>query len=758
MSQEIKTFCIQNGLNIEPILDGVFREVKTKEFKGWYIGSEKTTTKGKRYITFTAGDWRTGEKFTFQDDVDLIDTKERKEIERLKTLEQKKYLAECLKVESEVALRASKEFDSLKPILDAHPYLERKQIPELFGAKLKKNSFGLIELIIPMKDTEGKVWGYQTIEADGQKGFLHQQKLEGVFFQFGKLDHELIFVVEGYSTGASVHLATQKPVCVAFSANNLKPLGQKLRQVFPKAKIVFCADDDQFKPQNFGRLKAIDAASGCRGQVIFPKFQDLTTEPTDFNDLHCLEGVDVVREQILSHKFVHPDKIIETEHTGFHKVTFRKGATPIYEPDPDGLCAYFGREYIYKSLQQSKLCYSFNGKFYTELSDGFLEAFAEKHYVPKPDNKTVSEFVGKVYRTNSVSEGWFQESSRNKINFSNGILDTETMNLLPHSQEIGFKHVLPYDFNPLSKAPMFEKFLGDIMCHDKELIQCLLEFAGYCLSGDECWLQKALVLEGGGQNGKSTFLNVLRDVLGETNCSPLTLSQLNRETSRVMLDGKLANFAEETPNRKMMDSSTFKNLVSGGEIEVRSLYKQGYILKNKAKLIFACNDLPDAADTSHGYFRRLIIIPFDAVFSKENKNLDPFIGAKLRQELPGIFNLCFAAYKKTKDRGFLLEAKKSGEVLSLYKDYVDPVLEWSKESLRIYPLENGHDDILTPARKIYDEFSIWSEQNGHRQIPSAYFFRKIRKMLPDYESRMSVTKTKERKSIKALRAVQLLMD
>jgi P4 family phage/plasmid primase-like protien len=756
MALNLNEWCKSYGLYEDPVLDGSFHEVKSDSFKGWYVGSKDTTSKGTEFIKFSLGDWRSGEKYFFIDSPP-VDKNEQKEIKRKSDQADKEARQKRDALEKEVSVRAAKEFFDFKDTGKVSPYMEKKGFENNLGAKSVKNSFGLIDLVIPMKDNEGKIWGYQTIEETGEKGFVSQQRIEGCFFQFGKLDGGIVFITEGFATGASVFSATNKPTVVAFNTANLESVGVSIRKVQPKAKIIFCADDDQFKNKNYGRIKAIAAAQRCKGQVIFPKFADLETKPTDFNDLHKLEGLEKVTEQIMGSKFVEPEEIIPTELTGFHSLSFSRGEE-IYTPEIDDLVKYFNRETKFKVLGNSKRCHTFNGQYYEEIGDSWIEHFAETNFKPKPDNRTVSEFLKKVLRTNLVPENWFGDSTHGKVNFLNGVLDTDTETILPHNDRYGFRYVLPYAFDPKAEAPKFEKFLDDIMMGDNDLKQLLLEFSGYCLSGDECWLQKALILEGGGQNGKSTFINVIRDVIGNKNTSPLTLSALNTETSRVMLDGKLANFAEETPNRKMLDSSTFKNLVSGGEIQMRALYKQAYTVRNRAKLVFACNELPDSGDTTHGYFRRLIIVPFEAEFSSERGNLDPFIEKKLSEELAGIFNLCFRAYKQTKKRGKFLEPQKTVETKRQYMLDIDPIETWADRFLDVHPLGNGHDDNLLPLPKAYQEFAIWIEQNGMKPISSIWFTRKLRKSIPKFKERYTVTKGKDRKSYRALRAILLNKD
>ncbi len=263
------------------------------------------------------------------------------------------------------------------------------------------------------------------------------------------------------------------------------------------------------------------------------------------------------------------------------------------------------------------------------------------------------------------------------------MLDTETLELLPHSPERGFRSGLAYSYDVMATCPTFDKFMHDVTCGDAGLQAVLLEFAGYALSSDSCWAQKALVLEGVGSNGKSTLMNILRALAGKDNYASLTLSDLRGEGNRQMLDGKLFNMAEETPSKSLMESSIFKNLVTGGETQVRQLYKKPYVMRNRAKLIFACNDLPGSNDTSLGYFRRFLIVPFRATFSDALGNKDSFIEEKLIKELPGIFNRVIRHYAALVKNKVFSESGASLQALSEYRLDVDLVERFFTEEVTL---------------------------------------------------------------------------
>ncbi len=173
------------------------------------------------------------------------------------------------------------------------PYLTRKQIKPI-GIRFNKGF-----LVIPLRDTSGKLWSLQWIAPNGTKRFLPGGRKKGCFHYMGVLeDRKPIIICEGYATGASIHIATQHTTVVAFDAGNIEPVIEELKKAYPKSFILIAGDDDQWKQINMGKQKAEQAARKNGYSIIFPQFKNLETKPTDFNDLHVLEGLPVVKDQL----------------------------------------------------------------------------------------------------------------------------------------------------------------------------------------------------------------------------------------------------------------------------------------------------------------------------------------------------------------------------------------------------------------------------------------------------------------------------
>lgn len=207
------------------------------------------------------------------------------------------------KAAAEAAATAQAEWDKL-PECTEHPYLTRKRVKP-FGVRIAENG----DMAVPMLDGKGNIHGLQWIypvkRHDMDKRYWPKGvSTKGHYHLIGE-PAWLVLICEGYATGASLAMATDLPVVVAFDAGNLLPVGEAIKARYPRAKILFCADDDYLGDTNTGINKASQAALAVGGSWLAPAFsEDRPSDKkgdTDFNDLHVRYGLDVVTEQVFAH-------------------------------------------------------------------------------------------------------------------------------------------------------------------------------------------------------------------------------------------------------------------------------------------------------------------------------------------------------------------------------------------------------------------------------------------------------------------------
>jgi putative DNA primase/helicase len=288
--EELRSHLAELGFTIPAekfILNGSLHRFPRNGSKdsGWFIGWIHNYIKRPgQYAIASFGDWRTGEEHLYVPT--NVSSAEKKLADEVIKEAKRKLAVEKSVLQKEAADKAKTRF--AKAFADRlTPYLERKKIDRLYGARVIGDT-----LIVPMQNISGDIVGSQRILVDGQKFFEKGQNNEAAFFKIGSMEDE-IYICEGFATGCSIHMATGKSVIVAFNAANLVKVAKAIRFVSPDVQITICGDDDKARKPNVGREKAEKAAYIAMGSAIFPECSG-----TDFNDMHCELGIEAVRKRL----------------------------------------------------------------------------------------------------------------------------------------------------------------------------------------------------------------------------------------------------------------------------------------------------------------------------------------------------------------------------------------------------------------------------------------------------------------------------
>lgn len=174
-------------------------------------------------------------------------------------------------------------------------YLKRKAV-DAHGVRFADDV-----LLLPLRDAAGKLWSLQRIFSNGSKRFSPGGRVSGCFHVIGIVTAAgWLLIAEGYATAASLHQTTGHPVVVAFSESNIRHVAAAMRQLYPDAKLLICADDDSQTEAKTGKNPGVVAATAAAKSVhgAWCKPDGLPTGKKDFNDLAAVAGLDAVREQI----------------------------------------------------------------------------------------------------------------------------------------------------------------------------------------------------------------------------------------------------------------------------------------------------------------------------------------------------------------------------------------------------------------------------------------------------------------------------
>ena len=374
--------------------------------------------------------------------------------------------------------------------------------------------------------------------------------------------------------------------------------------------------------------------------------------------------------------------------------------------------------------------YLFNGAYFAEIDkeafQKWLGEAAEElgvHWDNSQDYRFREELFKQFLATQYLPT---PENDKNKVlvNLSNGTFEISPQGakLRPFDRSDFLTYQLPFGFDPKAEAPIFQKYLDRVL-PDEERQNVLAEYLGYLFiknGSNVLKEEKALILHGSGANGKSVFFEIVNALLGSENVSNYSLKSLTNDNGyfRAKLANKLLNYASEINNK--LESSIFKQLVSGEPVEARSPYGQPFTLSQYAKLIFNCNELPKDVEHTNAYFRRFLIIPFDETIpeDEQDKNLHTKI---IENELPGVFNWVLEGLDRLLEQKRFSECLAAQKAVERYKLESDSVLQFLNDGG--YKVSADNHVLI---KDLYPEYKLFCLEDGMTPFKKSNFIKQLR--------------------------------
>ena len=363
-------------------------------------------------------------------------------------------------------------------------------------------------------------------------------------------------------------------------------------------------------------------------------------------------------------------------------------------------------EYEFKTMSDTKELYYYDAYqgIYVLAGECLVEAQLEL-LCPKISTHKVHEVINKIKRRSLTSRDQF-DSNEEIVNVKNGLLNIYTGELKEHSPNFLSTIQLPIKYNPGAKCHNILRYLGQVL-HPQDVFTAMQVF-GYILLKSSKY-EKAFMLFGSGNNGKSVFIKLIESFAGLKNASHVALQDLDSERfGPADLYGKLVNVFADLKAIKLSSTGNFKTLVSGDSIRAQHKYGQPFSFRNQAKLVFSANRIPDSDDTSHAYFKRWLILHFEKSFAEGDKDTGLIDKLTTDDELSGLLNLALVGLKQLeKDGGF-----RDIPVEDVKKDY-----ERKSNTVKAFLQDRCSIDLqapeyVTPSVKVYEEYQEYCKQRG----------------------------------------------
>lgn len=466
-------------------------------------------------------------------------------------------------------------------------------------------------------------------------------------------------------------------------------------------------------------------AGDGRNQALFNYI--LTLQSNDFS-------VDETRETIrLINRFILPDPLSKEElevilrDDAFRKPVFYRGQTFLFDRFGNYLIQQFHIKRVNNQLHMFKDGIYQSG--YSMIEAAMISLI--------PDLKRVHRREVLDYLEIKVLENTEQAPS-NMIAFRNGILEIGTKQtenggieltqdrFYPHNPDYVVTNKVDWDWNPQAYDELLDQTLDKIAVGDDSIRSLLEEAAGYALFRRN-ELGKAFILTGTGSNGKSTYLETLEYMLGERNVSNLDLKKLSDRFSTVMLFGKLANIGDDISDEFVSDTSIFKKVVTGNRIDAEQKGMPKFEFTPYVKLYFSANNIPRMGKGRdwEAIKRRMVIIPFNAKFSRSDPDFVPFIGTKLRTQdsMEYLIRLGVEGLKRVLTTSQFTDSQKVQDELNDYEESNNPVLIFCRELE-----EDGYKIENQPVSEVYLKYSNFCMLSNMKPMSRSEFTKAIKKL------------------------------
>lgn len=454
-------------------------------------------------------------------------------------------------------------------------------------------------------------------------------------------------------------------------------------------------------------MKFLDMEAGDgRNQSLFNYI--LTLQSEDFTKEEARETIRLINRYVLSDPLSERELETILRDDAFKKPVFFKGSTFLF----DKFATY---------LKNNNHIVKINGQLHIYKDGIYAPGHAEiesqmiKH-IPHLKRANRSEVLAYL---EIMIDGEAKTTNPNVIAFTNGLYNIKDGSFRDFTPDVVITNKIPWPYNPAAYSELLDHTLDRLACNDPEVRALLEEMVGYCLYRRN-ELGKAFILIGDKSNGKSTFLHVVKNMLGDSNIASLDLKELGDRFKTAELFGKLANIGDDIGDEFIANASVFKKLVTGDRVNVERKGQDPFEFNNYAKFLFSANNIPRMKDKTGAVQRRLVIVPFDAKFTPNDPDFRPFIKDELCEQdsMEYLIVLGLKALKSVLGKAQFTTSKRVQGQLDEYEQNNNPIIGFIQEV--------GLDGIVNEATNtVYRRYKEYCIANNFQALSAIEFSRQI---------------------------------
>jgi putative DNA primase/helicase len=312
------------------------------------------------------------------------------------------------------------------------------------------------------------------------------------------------------------------------------------------------------------------------------------------------------------------------------------------------------------------------------------------------------------------------DADRWLLNVANGTVDLRTGELREHERGDLITKLVPARYLPGAECPLWQAALERWFAGDRELIEFVQRLVGYSLTGTTRE-QLLLVLYGPGENGKSTFVTTMLDLLGDYAQQTPTSTFLDRRGDAIPNDlarlrGARLVAAAETGESRRLNEALAKQMTGGDRISARFMRGEFFEFTPAFTPWLATNHKPEIRGTDHAIWRRIRLVPFTVTIGAKERDLE--LQEKLRDELEGILawaiDGCLSWQQDGLDTPLAVE-----EATAEYRAEMDVVGRFLADCCYV------GDSAEVSSSVLYARYGYWCQENGEQELSQNALARRL---------------------------------
>lgn len=340
-----------------------------------------------------------------------------------------------------------------------------------------------------------------------------------------------------------------------------------------------------------------------------------------------------------------------------------------------------------------------------DVTEEEAREFFQKYYKKTRGTQAKKNIMNELMHRRPATPDEFDKDDM-LLNVANGYIDLTSRELYKHDINKMFSQITNTDYTEKMQPAVWLDFLNDIFAGDKAVIRYIQKALGYSLTGSTRE-QIMFILFGKGRNGKSIFVEVISEILGDYSNNMQAKSLMVKKNDNINTDiarlSKARFVTSSEPNEGFrFDEGLIKQLTGGDKVTARFLYAEEFEYTPKFKIWVSTNHKPIIRGTDDGIWRRLVLIPFDVQIPEEKVDKD--LKYKLLREAPAILNwMAEGAYMWMQEG--LAMPEKLKEAVQKYRNEMDTLGQFIEDCCKVD--KNSSEKVSN----LHQAYKTWSNDN-----------------------------------------------